>query len=53
MSIAKVPIPEYKRDFLTCDLLLPPKVRALTGGLQGNHRLRVGKWRILFTVDKG
>lgn len=29
--------------------LLHPNVRALTGKLQGDFRLRVGKWRILFT----
>ena len=29
-----------------------PKVRALTGKLQGDYRLRVGDWRILFTPDK-
>lgn len=27
-------------------------VRALTGELGGDYRLRVGKWRILFTPDK-
>ena len=29
-----------------------PKVRALTGKLQGDYRFRVGDWRILFTPDK-
>jgi len=29
--------------------LLHPNVRALTGKLRGDFRLRVGKWRILFT----
>jgi mRNA interferase RelE/StbE len=29
-----------------------PKVRALTGKLQGDYRLRVGDWRVLFTPDK-
>jgi mRNA interferase RelE/StbE len=29
-----------------------PNVRPLTGKLQGDYRLRVGKWRILFTPDK-
>jgi mRNA interferase RelE/StbE len=29
-----------------------PIVRPLTGKLQGDYRLRVGKWRILFTPDK-
>ncbi len=29
-----------------------PKVRPLTGKLQGDYRLRVGDWRILFTPDK-
>ncbi len=33
----------------TDDPLLHPNVRALTGKLQGDVRLRVGKWRILFT----
>ena len=35
------------------DPFLHPKVRALTGRLQGDYRLRVGKWRVLFTPDKG
>jgi mRNA interferase RelE/StbE len=29
-----------------------PQVRPLTGKLQGDYRLRVGDWRILFTPDK-
>ena len=32
--------------------LLSPNVRPLTGKLHGDYRLRVGKWRILFTPDK-
>jgi mRNA-degrading endonuclease RelE of RelBE toxin-antitoxin system len=32
--------------------LLLPDVRALTGRLHGDYRLRVGGWRILFTPDK-
>ena len=36
----------------TVNPLLHPKVRALTGKLQGDYRLRVGDWRILFTPDK-
>ncbi len=32
--------------------LLDPNVRALTGKLQGDYRLRVGDLRILFTPDK-
>jgi len=32
--------------------LLHPDVRALTGKLHGDYRLRVGGWRILFTPDK-
>jgi mRNA interferase RelE/StbE len=36
----------------TNDPLLAPNVRPLTGKLQGDYRLRVGKWRILFTPDK-
>jgi mRNA interferase RelE/StbE len=28
-------------------------IRALTGELRGDFRLRVGKWRVLFTPDKG
>ena len=27
-------------------------VRALTGKLRGDYRVRVGKWRILFTPDR-
>ena len=27
-------------------------VRPLTGELKGDYRLRVGKWRVLFTPDK-
>lgn len=27
-------------------------VKSLTGELRGDYRLRVGKWRILFTPDK-
>jgi mRNA interferase RelE/StbE len=34
------------------DPLLHPNIRALTGRLRGDYRLRVGKWRILFTPDK-
>ena len=34
------------------DPTLLPNVRALTGRLQGDYRLRVGKWRVLFTPDK-
>ena len=34
------------------NLLSHPKVRALTGKLQGDYRLRMGDWRILFTPDK-
>jgi len=29
-----------------------PNVRPLTGKLHGDYRLRVGKWRILFTPDR-
>jgi len=29
-----------------------PQVRPLTGKLQGDYRLRMGDWRILFTPDK-
>jgi mRNA-degrading endonuclease RelE of RelBE toxin-antitoxin system len=32
--------------------LLHPDVRALTGKLHGDYRLRVGGWRILFTPNK-
>ncbi|MBN2123610.1 MAG: type II toxin-antitoxin system RelE/ParE family toxin [Deltaproteobacteria bacterium] len=31
---------------------LNPNVRALTGRLHGDYRLRVGKWRLLFTPAK-
>lgn len=30
---------------------LHPKVRALTGTLSGDYRLRIGKWRVLFTPN--
>jgi len=33
----------------TDDSILHPNVRALTGKLRGDFRLRVGKWRVLFT----
>ncbi|MFC1829440.1 type II toxin-antitoxin system RelE/ParE family toxin [Thermodesulfobacteriota bacterium] len=33
----------------TDDPILHPNVRALTGKLRGDFRLRVGKWRVLFT----
>lgn len=29
-----------------------PDVRPLTGPLRGDYRLRVGKWRVLFTPDR-
>lgn len=32
--------------------LLGENVRALTGKLRGDYRLRVGEWRVLFTPDK-
>ncbi len=32
--------------------LSQPNIRALTGRLQGDYRLRVGDWRILFTPIK-
>ena len=35
----------------TDDPLLHPNVRALTGKLRGDFRLRVGKWRVLFTPN--
>ena len=31
---------------------LHPSVKALAGKLQGDYRLRVGKWRILFTLNR-
>lgn len=31
--------------------LIANNVRPLTGELKGDYRLRVGKWRILFTPD--
>ena len=34
------------------DPFLHKNVRALTGELKGDYRLRVGRWRILFTPDK-
>lgn len=32
--------------------LFQENVRALTGELQGDYRLRVGDWRVLFTPDR-
>ncbi len=32
--------------------LFAPGIRQLTGKLKGDYRLRVGKWRILFTPDR-
>ncbi|MEW6327272.1 MAG: type II toxin-antitoxin system RelE/ParE family toxin [Thermodesulfobacteriota bacterium] len=32
--------------------LLHHNVRTLTGQLQGDYRLRVGDWRLLFTPEK-
>jgi len=29
-----------------------PQIKPLTGKLQGDYRLRVGDWRVLFTPDK-
>jgi mRNA interferase RelE/StbE len=34
------------------DPLHHPKVRALSGRLHGDFRLRVGNWRVLFTPDR-
>jgi mRNA interferase RelE/StbE len=34
------------------DPFLHPNVRGLTGKLDGDYRLRVGRWRILFTPHK-
>lgn len=31
---------------------LKKNVKALTGELRGDYRIRIGKWRILFTPDK-
>jgi mRNA interferase RelE/StbE len=43
---------EALRELENCDdPLSHPNVRALTGKLQGDFRLRVGKWRILFTPN--
>jgi len=33
------------------DSLRHPQVRALTGELHGDYRLRVGGWRVLFTPE--
>ena len=47
---ARTRVKEALRELETVDApLLHPNVRALTGKLQGDFRLRVGKWRILFT----
>ena len=32
--------------------LFHPRVRALTGKLEGDYRVRVGGWRILLTPDR-
>jgi mRNA-degrading endonuclease RelE of RelBE toxin-antitoxin system len=32
--------------------LFSKQVKALTGSLRGDYRLRVGNWRILFTPDR-
>ncbi len=32
--------------------LLHPRMRALTGALKGDYRVRVGGWRLLLTVDR-
>ena len=32
--------------------LFAPNVRPLTGRLKGDWRLRVGRWRVLFTPDR-
>jgi mRNA interferase RelE/StbE len=32
--------------------LFHENVRALTGELKGDYRLRVGDWRIMFTLDR-
>lgn len=32
--------------------LLHPRVRALTGKLKGDYRMRIGDWRVLFTPEK-
>ena len=32
--------------------LLHPRVRPLTGRLQGDYRVRVGGWRVLLTPDR-
>ena len=34
------------------DPFLDPNVRPLSGTLRGDYRLRVGKWRVLFTPDR-
>jgi mRNA interferase RelE/StbE len=34
------------------NLPLSGDVRALTGKLHGDYRLRVGDWRVLFTMEK-
>jgi mRNA-degrading endonuclease RelE of RelBE toxin-antitoxin system len=32
--------------------LLHPRVRALTGKLKGDYRVRIGEWRVLLTPDR-
>ena len=47
---ARTRVKEALRELETVDApLLHPNVKALTGKLQGDFRLRVEKWRILFT----
>lgn len=47
---ARTRMKEALRELESVDApMLHPSVRALTGKLRGDFRLRVGKWRILFT----
>ncbi len=41
----------YKLEYSEDPFFLK-NVKALTGELKGDYRLRVGKWRILFSSDK-
>ena len=48
----RIRVKEAMRELENSDNpLLHPNVRALTGKLRGDFRLRVGKWRVLFTPD--
>ena len=46
-------VKEALRELENCEEpALHPRVRALAGKLQDDYRLRVGKWRILFNINR-